>query len=316
MNTILGAVRRLYAFALALWPRSFRERYGAEMQATFEALSDDAAARGPGALLLMTARESVNLARTSRDARTVASDFRPTHGSAPTSVVEAAPTKETDRDRLVARPAIRHSSAPATTGIRGRGHRHARARHRREYRGVHGDQRRPAAAAAVCGSRSTRHAAERPQRPALGGLLAAELSSTSQPSPACSPARRRSSRRPRTSRDSAIRNGSKAPTSLDVLPGARRRASARPRVRRGRSQTERPGCRDQRRLVAAAVRRAIRHRQPDGDAGRQAVYRHRGRPAGGRHSAQRRILAAAGVFARRHRAAGTGRAIHLRGGAT
>jgi len=38
MTRALVIARRLYAAALALWPRSLRERYGHDMRATFDAL--------------------------------------------------------------------------------------------------------------------------------------------------------------------------------------------------------------------------------------------------------------------------------------
>jgi hypothetical protein len=64
MTRALVIARRLYAAALALWPRSLRERYGHDMRATFDALSADAAARGPRALVALLAAEMIDLTRT------------------------------------------------------------------------------------------------------------------------------------------------------------------------------------------------------------------------------------------------------------
>jgi hypothetical protein len=41
-----------------LWPRALRERYGHDMRATFDALSADAAARGPLACSALLATET------------------------------------------------------------------------------------------------------------------------------------------------------------------------------------------------------------------------------------------------------------------
>jgi putative ABC transport system permease protein len=77
MTRSLRAVRRIYALALGLWPRRLRERHGAEMQATFEALSQDASARGSTALVRLLAREIADIARTSPEARCVGQGFSP-----------------------------------------------------------------------------------------------------------------------------------------------------------------------------------------------------------------------------------------------
>ena len=72
MTRALVITRRLYAAALALWPRSLRERYGHDMRETFDALSADAAARGRHALVALLATEMIDLTRTMRTARKVA----------------------------------------------------------------------------------------------------------------------------------------------------------------------------------------------------------------------------------------------------
>jgi putative ABC transport system permease protein len=77
MTRSLRAARALYAAALHFWPRSLRERYGEEMRATFAALTDDAAARGPRAVASVLVSEAFDLTRTARDARKVAQDFSP-----------------------------------------------------------------------------------------------------------------------------------------------------------------------------------------------------------------------------------------------
>jgi putative ABC transport system permease protein len=69
MTRALVVARHVYAVALALWPRSLRDRYGRDMRATFDALSADAAARGPLALLTLLATETLDVARSTPDAQ-------------------------------------------------------------------------------------------------------------------------------------------------------------------------------------------------------------------------------------------------------
>jgi len=77
MSISLRLARRAYALALRLWPRAPRDRYGDEMRATFDAVSADAAARGPRALQLALAKEMLDLICTARGARKVAQGVEP-----------------------------------------------------------------------------------------------------------------------------------------------------------------------------------------------------------------------------------------------
>ena len=83
MTRSLRAARRIYACALWCWPRSIRQRYGADMRATFDAASHDAAARGAHAILLLLAKEIVDLARSSRAAHRVAAPDLVSNPSSP-----------------------------------------------------------------------------------------------------------------------------------------------------------------------------------------------------------------------------------------
>jgi putative ABC transport system permease protein len=69
MTRALRTARACYAAALHLWPRALRERYGHDMRATFAVLSADAVARGPLALLALLATETLDVARSTHDAR-------------------------------------------------------------------------------------------------------------------------------------------------------------------------------------------------------------------------------------------------------
>jgi putative ABC transport system permease protein len=61
----------VYTAALHLWPLSARRRDGNDMLATFDALAENASRRGPLALWAVTAKESVDVARTARAARRI-----------------------------------------------------------------------------------------------------------------------------------------------------------------------------------------------------------------------------------------------------
>src|SRR5262245_19919768 len=77
MTISVRLARRAYRLTLRLWPKALLDRHGADMRATFDALSADAAARGPRALLLALAKEMLDLSCTARDARKVALGFSP-----------------------------------------------------------------------------------------------------------------------------------------------------------------------------------------------------------------------------------------------
>src|SRR5262245_64817441 len=79
MTTRLRFARRAYGLTLRRWPTALLDRHGADMRATFDAMSADAAARGRRTLLFTLAREMFDVARSAHGARqlVVAHGFEP-----------------------------------------------------------------------------------------------------------------------------------------------------------------------------------------------------------------------------------------------
>ena len=82
---------------------------------------------------------------------------------------------EKHHEPLTRRHTLRHSHAAPAAGLRCRSDFDPRARHRRQHRGLHGCQRRAAAAAAVPRAGASGAAVSRPQWTPVDDLLAAEF---------------------------------------------------------------------------------------------------------------------------------------------